>query len=54
MGKKLNSALNASIRDPQNADKKIDRFVGVVLLAALAVFGASWLLSIRLYEKREL
>ena len=37
MGKKLNNALNASVRDPLNADKKIDRFVGVVLLAALYI-----------------
>lgn len=37
MGKKLNNALNASVRDPRNADKKTDRFVGVVLLAALYI-----------------
>ena len=30
MGKKLNNALNASVRNPLNADRKTDRFVGVV------------------------
>ncbi len=37
MGKKLNNALNASVRNPLNADRKTDRFVGVVLLAVLYI-----------------
>ncbi|MBE6914829.1 MAG: branched-chain amino acid ABC transporter permease [Ruminococcaceae bacterium] len=38
MGKKINNALNASVRSPlQKDDKRTDRFVGVVLLAALYV-----------------
>lgn len=37
MGNKINNALNASIRSQENADKKINLFVGAVLLAALYV-----------------
>ena len=37
MGNKLNNTLNASMRDPMNADKRMNRFVGIVLLAALYI-----------------
>jgi len=37
MGKKLNNALNASMRNPLNADRRTDRFVGIVLLAVLYI-----------------
>ena len=37
MGKKINKTLNASIRTPEQADKKTNLFVGAVLLAALYV-----------------
>ena len=34
---KINNTLNASFRDPRNEDKKINRYVGIVLLAALYI-----------------